>query len=379
MLGCTVGGCETGMTPNVDPPFEPKAEDLVGAWKIASGENALTQIQQFRGHVVEYVQFLDDVNAAVFCRHPDYGIVLNFLATYAVLDKTLIINSLNDAFDPITMAFDMTDVNSLSLRDVADAAVQLTREEGIPGSARCAPLRFVKGYLHELGPHSKSGYAFDGSRLWFTGQVKSQLYSLDPNNFGDMAGPTAVSGYTFVETAQGKDLWYSCFCVPYSKIERRNAMQQQTAFIDAQNGLMYNVSVESAAYDAVTRRLWVSSIGRDEILAIDLEAMPAPIVTASFPFQPMDDLAFDGKWLWGLDSEASALVVIDPVNGVAIETYLISYDYEYTRWVGLEMIGRRVMVVGERTIGVEKGMFIEFSTNFLPIPDSPPVVLDPNA
>lgn len=370
VLGC--GGCESGMTPP-PAPFSPKAEDVFGAWKFDAGENALTAVQQNRDYALDYVLLNTDGTAMIYCHETTYGINLNLPSTFVLADKTLVIESDSDTFETLVLKFDMENVDSLKVLDTMDAAAEFSRVESVPGTAICPRPRVITNFGFPVEPHTDSGLAFDGERLWFSGALPGQLYSIDPNDFIDMTGPVALqSKYTLVESAQGEDLWFSCDCAPLIRFERRDPNEVQTGFIDIREDLDAPVSSFVAAYDATDGLLWMSTYGAEqEISAIDIDAA-TPTIVRTFPFPLAHNMVVNGKSLWVLDRVGNLLVQIDSMTGTVVRSWLVQRPR--TAWVGVTFVKGRLFLLGQHTDfdGTHSGILQEASLNTRPIPDTLP-------
>lgn len=365
-------GCENGMTPP-PPPFEPKPEDVFGAWKFESGENALTVVQKGRNYALDHILLNADGTAMIFCHEATYGISLNLPSTFVLVDKTLVIESDSESFDTLVLRFDMQSLDALRTVDTMEAPADFSRVDAIPGTAICPRPRVINNFAFPVDPHTDSGLAFDGERLWFSGALPGQLYSIDPNNLADMGGPFALqSKYTLVESAQGKDLWFSCDCAPLIRFERRDPNEVQTGFIDLREDLNAPVSSFVAAYDATAGLLWVSTYGAEqEISAIDIDAA-TPAITQSFPFPLVHNMVSSGKYLWALDRQLNILIQIDSTTGTVVRSWLV--QRANTAWVGVTFVEGRLFLLGQSTgfDGSRMGILQEASLNNRFIPDELP-------
>ena len=191
----------------------PLAPDVIGTWMQVGGRYLLDPDREIQEAGVALALAIDDDSGgSLHLRTLATGIVTCSPLVYGLPADDQMLLSIGGGN---LYAVARPDAGSLVLTDAAGHAAIFARVAAPPDSMLCSSLQIVRRFDLSLDIEGRTGLAYDGTHLWFTGRSAQTVIAVDPAS-GAVASlrRITVADAPLVHAAQGADLWRICGCQP---------------------------------------------------------------------------------------------------------------------------------------------------------------------
>lgn len=345
--------------------------EITGIWRVTSGDllDIGTELP------TQYVEFTDNGVAQFhqLQKRTDFAFCSTFLHFELNLGTIVIDSGISGGqgryFSTLYAHYSQPDVDTLELQDTRGIEASLTRVNEVPTALDCQSLQVVHRLALDRYFTNPGELAVDGNKLramTYDGGYKH--IQIDPDT-GEVSPSITFNGagYDFIKDTQDADFWLICYCNPNEKIQRRTTAGALVDEVDTRL-LGAEISVEAAAFDPVTKILWVygsraeTNETRAILLKIDAESEPDVLVDkfdlGIASYGRIVSLAADGENLWALTSSAPAQMIVK----IALDTLepIQSFEAPDTSafYIGIAVFDSRMFLLADDGF-TSKGVLFE--------------------
>lgn len=353
LLACTAApsGDDTTDTGGDDTDVAPVV-DLTGAWK-AQGDEA----GPFDGFSTGHVGFLafepaDDGHSGrvlLFGRDTASNVLACPTALYAFTGDGGLLVSSQDAFSgSLLVLLDVEDPDTIAVTDETGTVQTFERVGEVEAAATCGAVTIEADHVFELDPPGFANIVFDGTDVLHP-VADGSVIPVDVDAGTTDAPLDYGSTYEHLVTMQGADGWGHCACGNSGEIVRTSAGGATVDEIDV-DGLA-DIGVDSGAWSGT--KLFVEGYSYAQakhlLAVIDSEAEPDTLDAVHEIFVSVQHMTFHGGELLGVSG--NAIAAIDPVTGMATQTWALPPELGGTWWRGIASDGTSVYVQGQPDAG----------------------------
>ncbi len=340
LLAALVASCDE------DDPVRPLLPDVAGIWMQVGGQYLLDpDVAAEAAGVALVLEIDDDSGGSLHRRALASGVVTCISIIYGLPAADQMLASLGRGTTLYGVARPHAD--SLVLTDAAGHLTVFARIAAPPDSMLCSSLPIVRRHDLSLDCDGRTGLAFDGTFLWFTGITAHDLIPVEPAS-GAVAAPRRidVADASVVESAQGADLWRTCGCDPYDpgfgKVFRITPEETIAEKVSSRAFGTWDTP-RCVAYDPGAGSLWIHGFGRHgpfTLLEIDAEADPDELLRSFSLGFAVDAMCWRGSELLALIG--NRVVRIDGSTFRVLRTYDPPADLELS---GIAVAGAQVFAL----------------------------------